>query len=182
MELAITTSERLGLKIGASRTYYMNQNYLFSDNLAKIGNDFMKFKSTPEIQPLILNEYQPYDTMSIADILPNIASHAAGLVLDAVDFLGNTIKNTLKTGITNALVDFYSNHPEELYNKDKRSFHRNGKRTLFTTDPIEQIQNMFNGGIWLNTFEIPFYGNDYLKAKYSDKWEVGGIASNRWLW
>jgi hypothetical protein len=32
---------------------------------------------------------------------------------------------------------------------------------------------MFNGGKWLNTYEIPFYGKDYLEAKNSKTWSLG---------
>jgi hypothetical protein len=33
---------------------------------------------------------------------------------------------------------------------------------------------MFNGGKWLNTFQIPYYGNEYLSAKHSRNWKQTG--------
>jgi hypothetical protein len=29
-------------------------------------------------------------------------------------------------------------------------------------------------GKWLNTFQIPYYGNDYLSAKHSHNWKLEG--------
>jgi hypothetical protein len=33
---------------------------------------------------------------------------------------------------------------------------------------------MFNGGKWLNTYELPYYGKDYLEAQYSGDWNLQG--------
>lgn len=37
---------------------------------------------------------------------------------------------------------------------------------------------MFGGGKWLNTYEIPFFGNSYLEAKYKDKWSIGSAKDS----
>ena len=33
---------------------------------------------------------------------------------------------------------------------------------------------MFNGGKWLNTYQIPYYGNDYLESNFSQDWNQTG--------
>lgn len=38
---------------------------------------------------------------------------------------------------------------------------------------MQVVQNMFNGGRWLNTYELPYFGGDYLKANYSNNWTTG---------
>ena len=34
-----------------------------------------------------------------------------------------------------------------------------------------------NGGKWLNTYELPYYGNDYISWKNSNKWKVGDVST-----
>lgn len=126
-------------QLAPSRTFYMNQNYLFADSLANPGYDFKKFKSTPEIQPLILNEFQPYDMLSVADLLPGAADAVGGMVVDVgTKMLGNTIVNTGKNALMNKMIDTYSEDPSQLY----KTSHI---REYFTKDPVTQVRNMFNG-------------------------------------
>ena len=150
----------------------MNQNYLFSDSLAKIGYDFQnKFKSTPEIQPLILNEFQPYDMLSVADLIPNVVDEAAGTVGNVVKGVVGNFVNIAKNALINRQIDKFSRNPSELYLNSRR-------REFFTKDPVTQVRNMFNGGIWLNTYELPFYGKDYLVGNFSKNWKVGTMQDS----
>jgi hypothetical protein len=36
---------------------------------------------------------------------------------------------------------------------------------------------MFSSGRWLNTYEIPFYGNQYLNSDTNQYWVQGGLAT-----
>ena len=166
-----------GIQLTPSRTFYMNQNYLFSDSLAKIGYDFQKFKSTPEIQPLIVNEFQPYQMLSIADLIPGMGDALAGVMASAAKLVGNTVVNIAKNAVHNNFLDRFSADPSQLY---RQSY----KREYFTSDPVTQVRNMFNGGVWLNTYELPFYGKDYLKASNSGKWKIGTVSDSlrKGLW
>ena len=33
-------------------------------------------------------------------------------------------------------------------------------------------------GLWLNTYELPYYGKTYLEGKYSGKWTIGNIEKS----
>jgi tetratricopeptide (TPR) repeat protein len=153
-----------GISLTPSRSFYMNQNYLFSDCLAKIGTDFQKFRSTPEIQQLILNEFQPYQMLSIKDLIPQIGETMGQIGMAAANAVGSNVIAIAKNAIHNNFLDRYSQDPSTLYTT-------NHKREYFTDDPVTQVRNMFNGGIWLNTYELPFYGKDYLKATNSRRLE-----------
>ena len=170
-----------------SKSFYMNHDYLFSDSLGQLGQDYLisNKEQKPEIQKLILNEFQPYKTLTMKDVLASIGD-AAGQGLDIMNNVGGSIIFSLGlTKLVNYNIDQYSRNPELIYSKYSNSKQsstatsgRHGERFAFTADPIQMIHNMFNGGIWLNTYELPYYGTDYLIGKYSDKWTVGGIEAS----
>ena len=49
-----------------------------------------------------------------------------------------------------------------------------GKDYLF--DPVTKVRNMFRGGKWLNTYELPFFNNSFLEAQWSKNWSANGIT------
>jgi hypothetical protein len=78
-------------------------------------------------------------------------------------------------------IEKISNNPSLLYNtshkKDGSSIDLSNDirdRRYFSEDPVQVVQNMFNGGKWLNTFQIPYYGNDYLISNFSEDWNQTG--------
>lgn len=40
-------------------------------------------------------------------------------------------------------------------------------------NPIHFIQTMFDSGNWLNTYELPFFNNFYLKGDKHTGWATG---------
>lgn len=155
---------------GESRSFYMNQNYLFTDTLLKPTLSLNNFKEKPEIQKLILHEFQPYQSLTIGDCLPGGAiAEGLSVVGQAVgDILLNGILNVGKMMFTNDTIDAVCREPSKLYSA-KHDGH------FYTKDPIQQLHNMFFKGKWLNTYELPFWENTYLKGSYASNWKNGGV-------
>lgn len=156
-------------EIYPSKSYYMNQNYLFTNSLAapaplgKINRDLL-----PEVQTLIINEFQPYDVLTVGDMLQGAGDMIIGMVQKTLNFIGGGLMNTVKNTAMNIYIDEVSKDPSILYKNTTRD------RSYFSSDPVQQVENMFNGGKWLNTYEIPYFGKEYLNSNYSSKWQVGG--------
>lgn len=71
--------------------------------------------------------------------------------------------------IANRLLAEYSINPEGLYGLSNV---RSGGGTL-SKNPIHFIQTMFDSGNWLNTYELPFFNNSYLKSDKHTSWATG---------
>jgi hypothetical protein len=69
---------------------------------------------------------------------------------------------------TNALIDRYSNNPKLLYDAESVSGN---------VHPMRLVKKMFENGYWLNTYELPFFGNTYLQSNNETKWTVGGLET-----
>ena len=191
-----------------SKSYYMNKDFLIIDTLSLKGEDIERsniseiaygfsknIEKMSNIQPLILNEFQPFDMLSPADLMPaGIFEKLGEFTNKAIGFLGgNALISLGKNYLMKRNIDEFSKNPEQLYNianeingKTKINLHeKNRVRKYFTSDPVQVIQNMFNGGRWLNTFQIPYYGNDYLIANHKQNWSssdssnfLGGLAGS----
>lgn len=59
--------------------------------------------------------------------------------------------NGVKNIVVNKMIDRYSKNTTELYKSGTR------KRTMFSSDPVQIVENIFNGGKWLNTYEVPYF-------------------------
>lgn len=152
-----------GITLGPSRSFFLN-DYKFAESLT-LTDDLL---NTPKIQPIILNEFQPYEMISPADVL-NGAGEAVMNVINGVfgSLAAPVIKGAGKI-IQNKLIDLYAEDTKQLYGEGKIR-----ERKMFTSDPIQVVQNMFMGGKWLNTYELPYFGGQYLKSAYSNNWTLG---------
>lgn len=75
--------------------------------------------------------------------------------------------------VTNTLIDQYSKDTNLLYASPQSR-----QRNYFTKDPVQMVMNMFgNGGKWLNTYELPYFGNAYMSGKYANKWKAGDAST-----
>lgn len=121
-----------------SKSYYMNKDYLFTNNLASpVPLGVVNYKSFPEIQTLIINEFQPNDVFSIADLIPDAGSQMIQMIGDVAD---SAVGNYIKMGkyfLTNSMIRKVSKDPSCLYASGSRERH------YFTSDPVQQIHNMF---------------------------------------
>jgi hypothetical protein len=178
-----------------SKTYIMNRDYLITDTLAlKSYDDFKNsainevisgwheiLKNKIEIQPLILNEFQPYDVLTPGDLIPGVINaifDAGKKIAGDVAGVGVSIGRhfLMKKQIESIAAD-----PSQLYNTSHTKTGASIKllenvrdKRYFTEDPVQVVQNMFNGGKWLNTFHIPYYGGDYLMSNFSGNWNTTG--------
>lgn len=169
-----------------SKSYFMNRDFLVIDSLSLKSYDTLEnpeisnilhgirenIEKAPLVQPLILNEFQPYDMLSPADLMPGgIMSKVTQAGQNGAEFLGGNVLISLgKNILMKTNIDRFSKNPELLYRMNEGT----RKRKYFSSDPVQVVQNMFNGGRWLNTFQIPYYGNEYLSAKHSKNWKPAG--------
>ena len=169
-----------------SKSYFMNRDFLVIDSLALKSYDSLEnpeisnilhglrenIEKAPLIQPLILNEFQPLDMLSPADLMPGgLMAAVTDTIQKGAEMLGGNVLITLgKNALMKSNIDKFSKNPEQLY----RMCEGTRKRKYFSSDPVQVVQNMFNGGRWLNTFQIPYYGNEYLSAKHSSGWKLIG--------
>jgi hypothetical protein len=183
----MTTDEKLNRavlgnrQISFSKTFKMNKDFLINDTLSLYkdlevdeGTSVMGMSSglvtKPLVQTLILNEFQPYDMVSPADIIPGFANAGIEFAQQGAAMLGGNALIVLgKYAMTKATIDDISLNPNTLYGLGAKK----RERKYFTKDPVQTIQNMFNGGKWLNTYEIPFYGREYLESKNKGTWSIG---------
>jgi hypothetical protein len=164
-----------------SRSYIYNKDFLINDTLSlykdleidhgyRVAGISSGLITKPLVQSLILNEFQPYDVISPADVLPGAVGSIVGVLQTTGDLLGGNVIVALgKHAMNKSKVDDISLNPSQLYGLGAKT----RERKYFTSDPVQVVQNMFNGGKWLNTYELPYYGKDYLKGKHSDKWSLG---------
>ena len=50
----------------------------------------------------------------------------------------------------------------------------NSMLRLYQKDPMLRLIRLFTNGYWLNTYELPFYGNNYLEESNAGKWTQEG--------
>ena len=162
-----------------SKSYYMSQkDFLFAERL-DMNVDAVHFS---EVQPIILNEFQP-DKITYATELGvgamqllggKVKSGAAGLI----GIFGHTLGSGFAgKNLNNAMQEYYSLNPKALYDADAYGNHGN-------MNPMTFVKKMFKQGKWLNTYQLPFIGgssNLYLKAdKSTANWNVGRIIGIFW--
>jgi hypothetical protein len=79
-----------------------------------------------------------------------------------------------KATVINYYTKKYSLDPGLLYDNS-----RNKSSVEAASAPIWSVKNMFKSGRWLNTYELPFFGqsaNTYLVADQYKNWKTGGIS------
>lgn len=156
-----------------SKSYYMStKDFLFSNEFdLNVKDDFI---SKPEVQSIVLNEFQPQNIAymtkyagTLLRILEGEKGPISNFISGVFNFMGN-VSAPLSAQSINALIERYSANPSLLYGNSSPAPDSIG-------NPIEMIRKMFNGGKWLNTYELPFFKNTYLEAKMYEQWTVGGI-------
>lgn len=166
----IADEAKLAQNAAPSRSYILKKDFMFSDTLAVAHPDSV---FTNDVQTLVLNEFQPKEMITPADILGPLLDGIIGML---TKIGGALVATGVKVGgkyVTNTLIDKYSKDTSLLYCSGQAR-----QRAYFTKDPVQMVMNMFgNGGKWLNTYELPYYGNAYLQGKYADKWKAGDAST-----
>ena len=125
----------------------MNKDFLITDTLTLKSYDDLKssgigeilsgwhenLKSKIEIQPLIINEFQPYDMLSPADLMPGVIN---SLIKGTEKFslgLAGIAVSVGRNSLMKDQIDSISNDPSILYNKsgEKDIITRYKRQTLF---------------------------------------------------
>lgn len=152
-----------GVVLSPSRSYFLT-DYRFAETLT-LTEDLL---TNPKVQPLILNEFQPYEMISPGDVLNGVGDGIMKIIGGTVGTLATPIIKGAGKVIQNKLIDLYASKTSELYKEGGSR-----KKKMFTADPVQVVQNMFMGGRWLNTYELPYFGGHYLKSNYSKNWTLG---------
>jgi len=115
--------------------------------------------TTGDIPKMILTEFQPRRGFEWANataaIAKNIFSRLENIPL-AGDLMNAAGNNYIKSTYEQYVLDAYSS----------------GKESVLGT-PMDYVKRLFNGQ-YLNSYEIPFFKNEYLKANEMDGWTAGG--------
>ena len=158
---------------GASKSYYMHIDYVFSNDLNMSSID-EKYKQN--IQPIILNEFQPNEMIQINDVIGGTLKGLDKVLALGLSVAGDFMKPGTKF-ITNILIDKVSKDPKSLYSTNRKNNSSPELKDLIF-DPVLKVRNMFRGGKWLNTYELPFFNNNFLEANWSNKWSGYGITGD----
>ena len=150
----------------SSRTFsFLNNDFKFSEHLQNMSD-------LSNIQSIILNEYQPYHQVkqfSVKNAWATGIANALGLtsVLKALQRAFET-SDVVATGgkliaaeSTNNIINAISVDPAQLWNIG------NGTDSA---NPWSIIKDLFSSGEWLNTYELPFFGDNYLVSDQYKNW------------
>lgn len=162
------------------KSYFMSAgDFLFSSSLQLDSNH-----NNSHIQPLILNEYQPLLWKDLRwAIMDGIYDFGESLIKSApfgelgMKFLEKSgAKGAIAREYVNTQIKRISENPESLYGSNGRNKSL-GDDSTFAENPMALVRKLFERGRWLNTYEIPYFGNTYLEAQNKDKWRIGGLDS-----
>lgn len=167
-----------------SQSYLMSRkDFCYCDSL-DLKTDFM---SIPEVQKIIINEFQPYDQIFLGQTL--------GLFGGILGFIGGLGKALGEAGgralMKNAMINSVAKDPGSFY-ANRKIYDGYGNYIgaqeesnqlgasfqsvvgLYQEDPMLRLLRLFNNGKWLNTYEIPFYNSTYLEAMKGGQWTQEG--------
>lgn len=161
-----------------------NNDFLYCDTFELNSSSFT---SKPEIQKIVLNEFQPYDQIFLGQTLQGLL----GGILNFAGGVGKALGEAgLRAGLKNKYIQEVARDPAGFYSGygkynqvgeyvgAKAEGGKVGKLNsvlgLVQEDPMLRIIRMFTNGFWLNTYELPFYGNTYLEESNAGKWTQEG--------
>lgn len=157
----------------ASRSFFMSQNdFKFSESL-----NASKLPTYSSVQPIILNEYQPAYTRTLATFLQDASNSFKNLlnITKAGSLFGNGVassviglamKGTFYDTLNKTLISDIASNPN-YFKASENNFVWYRLRSLFTN------------GAWLNTYELPFLNNTYLESKEYNKWGLDTLTGGR---
>ena len=160
-----------------NRSYYLS-DICYSDSINYTGNDR---QLNPDVQTIVINEFQPNLTVNAGKVLATLTDSLVSNLTKNIDtrspdsiasILAQSAENVAAPMLRQKAIDIYSKNPKLLYGSNGKSLSGDtliGKDSGFLgdvgrqilnnikLDPMEQIRYMFQGGKWLNTYELPFF-------------------------
>ena len=150
-----------------SGTYTLD-DYNWSQEFSMNNNNRLSNRTIPKI---ILTEFQPEKSFNFDEITKAMAGAAADAVKSdgqKKGFLGKIVdagkKNLVKAGVTAGYRYAFDQAADPSQNNATNGIAMKFVRSLMT-------------GQYLNVFEIPFFGEDYLVADSVDGWSEGSAAT-----
>lgn len=170
---AITATASVQAGTNPSKSYYMTAgDFLFAEDF----NLNTQVNKSIQYAKLIINEKQPSEVLHVGSVIDKavdvanskIGKKGSNIINKAINVIGDAAE-TAKPAITNYLTTRYSINPALLYGNDGDA----SKSPAGNFDPINLYRKLFHAGNWLNTYQVPYFSNDYLDAKLASKWTLG---------
>lgn len=148
-----------------SQSYYMSSNdFLFSEKIDCVIDDY---NLNSMVQPIVLNEFQPDETVYFTKLASNLINNTKGgakIADNITKILAGTIGEAISKNTENVLAELIAQNPDSLFNYAESEYK--------AANPLTSVFKLFPNGRWLNTYELPYFGNVYLEANQYDKWSV----------
>jgi hypothetical protein len=159
------------------RSFFMSSNDFVFSNTFTMTNTINN--SGTSVQPIILNEFQPLPYRDMVFMLNDLLSFGAGIVNgfsggsagDVAEKIVEVVSGPISREVTGQIIKSISENPRELY-------HSGAMNDTSRLHPMTWVRKMFEKGKWLNTYELPFFGNTYLQAPNATKWSIGGLEKS----
>lgn len=129
-------------------------------------NEYNNLNNEPEryaIQNIILEEFEPE---AIFDIQKIIDAAAQGAVPKLLNFASNV------TGASTGISLVAQGEKQAMYAQLKQEALSNDSASLLKL-PIEMLERYFTG-TFNNTYELPFFNDNYIAADTTSNWSTGG--------
>jgi hypothetical protein len=149
---------------GRQQRIYTLNDYRWSD--IPLISEINNLASLPK---LVLTEFQPkkaLDLSVIIKLVDNVAEAVGGGLAKITGGIGSSVIDVVKSGqeqISQVVGRTAINKTAQSYSSTENSEK--------LTD-ISEFLNIISGDV-LNTYEIPFYGEEYLNAATKDNWSAG---------
>ena len=149
----------------------MSENdFLFSDKID--GATFSGYDTNSSIVPIILNEFQPERVVFTSKLVGSFLTDLGKNLLKGTGILESKlaggIVQSIGSNTENAIAEMVSRNPNNLYDLNASAWKM--------PNPMKAILEMFPNGRWLNVYELPFFGSEYLKADQYTNWETGDLS------
>lgn len=175
-KIKATTSLQAGTN--PSKSYYMTAgDFLFAEDFDLNVDQNMSI----QYAKLVINEKQPMQLLqagkvidSVTTMLKEFGGEKVEKVINTVFNIAGKIAQMTNDALTNILAMRYSINPALLYGDNgNASKSPNGKM-----DPIKIYRNLFQAGNWLNTYEVPYFNENYIEADLTSCWQLGNSQAD----
>ena len=111
---------------------------------------------------------------SVMNMVKEFGGEDVTKVINTVFNIAGKVVQMTNDALTNILAMRYSINPALLYGDNgNASKSPNGKM-----DPIKIYRNLFQAGNWLNTYEVPYFNENYIEADLTSCWQLGNSQAD----